>query len=376
MPATAPRVLYLEPFHGGSHAAFGRTLQATVEADWMSLTLPARHWKWRMRGSAAFLAGPVHEALARPVDLVFASSYLPLAELYGLVPALAGVPSILYFHENQLAFPVRDEHTGERDTHFGFTQLVSALAATRCVFNSAYNRDSFFAEGRRLLARLPDAVPPDWIDQIADKSEVLGLPLDLPRLAEPIVDAPARARARGPLIVWNHRWEHDKDPETFFGALFELRERDVPFRVAVCGQRFRRQPSIFESAQTRLADRIETWGPLERPAYEALLARAQIAVSTARHEFFGVAMLEATHFGAHPLVPDRLAYPELFPAEHRYADGTLAERLEALCRAWTGGELDLRASRTTITAPHGLDRVGPRYAMLLASVSETYNSGS
>lgn len=38
----------------------------------------------------------------------------------------------------------------------------------------------------------------------------------------------------GPLhILWNHRWEHDKQPDVFFAILFELQDNDVPFLVSV-----------------------------------------------------------------------------------------------------------------------------------------------
>lgn len=366
------RILYVEPFEGGSHAAFGRTLRARVDAEWCALTLPARHWKWRMRGAAPWFAREHREALCEPFDLVFASAYLSLVELVGLTPALAQTPAVLYFHENQLAFPTRDEFSGERDTHFGFTQLVSSLAATRCVFNSAYNRDSFLAGGRDLLSRLPDAVPPGWIEEIEAKSVVIGLPLELPAPAAAVSDTPTGDRALGPLIVWNHRWEHDKDPESFFAALLELDRLEVPFRVAVCGQRFRQQPPVFEMARARLGRRVEQWGPLPRAEYEALLGRAQLAVSTAQHEFFGISMLEAAHFGAHPLVPDRLAYPELFPAMYRYeSSDELVGRLASMCRAWCAGRVDLRVARPEITAAHRSDRVAPKYAELFRTLVAT-----
>ena len=203
------RILYVEPFEGGSHAAFSRALMGAVDAAWTPLTLPGRHWKWRMRGSAAYFA-QVHAAtLAQPYDLLVASSYVPLAELVGLAPSLSAVPRVLYFHENQLAFPTLGPQQ-PRDHHFGFTQLVSALAADRCVFNSAYNRDSFLEAADALLRRMPDAVPKGWVETIRSRAVVLGVPM--PLTDAPV--APAAPHPDGPLLLWNHRWEHDKNPRT------------------------------------------------------------------------------------------------------------------------------------------------------------------
>lgn len=384
------RIAYIEPFNGGSHQSFGRTLTGRIDADWRPLTLPGRHWKWRMRGSGVWFAH-IGAAFDPPPDLLFASSYLPLADLLALRPALAMVPRILYFHENQLAFPVRGR-PAERDNHFGFTQLVSARAATRCVFNSRWNRDSFLEAGAALLRRLPDGVPAGWIDGIAARSVILPVPLDLPGLypGDGICDGiddtedginntaddttddiggiidgmrhgidgmtddmHAIDRTRGPLIVWNHRWEHDKAPGAFFEALCALADRGLPFRLAVCGQRFRKAPAVFAEARERLSDRIAHWGHLpSRAAYHRLLARCDLAVSTAIHEFFGISMLEATWFGARPVVPDRLSYPEIFPDDCRYPEGALVETLSALCRRFVAGE-SLRADRRAWVRPYG-----------------------
>jgi len=365
------RILYIEPFHGGSHQAFGDALMSGIDADWTPLILPSRHWKWRMRGSAAWFALEHRDALAGEYDLILASSYLPLTELVGLCPWLSHVPRALYFHENQLAYPVRDAWSGERDTHFGFTQLVSALSATRCVFNSSFNLESFLEAAQTLLNRLPDAVPKGWVGMVRARSEVLGVPLDLPKDPGGLEDR-GGDRSRGPTILWNHRWEFDKNPAGFFEALGKLKERGVPFRLMVCGERFRKSPDVFAQAKDRLGAHIDHWGYAEdRAAYERLLSTADIAVSTAIHEFFGVAMLEACHFGARPLVPDRLAYRELFPEEFRYlSDEVLVDELERLCRGWIEGREVLRADRRTLTRVHLTSALLPRYEALFKRMVE------
>ena len=110
----------------------------------------------------------------------------------------------------------------------------------------------------------------------------------------------------------------------------------------------------------RLEGRILHWGyvPTRTGSLEQL-GQAHLAVSTAHHEFFGIASLEATWMGARPLVPRRLCYPEFFPESYCYDD--LAVTLGALCEDWTAGTSDLRADRRDLVARHRADEVIPRY---------------
>lgn len=62
------------------------------------------------------------------------------------------------------------------------------------------------------------------------------------------------------------------------------------------------------------------------------------------------------------MVPDRLSYVELFPAEYRYQQGALEVVLEDLCRRFIAGE-DLRRDRRGLTAPFGPPLL-ERYASL------------
>src|SRR6476619_5954197 len=105
------RILYLDPFHGGSHAAVAEGYAHHSRHDITLLTLSiAGGWRWRMRGAAVSLARRLREhARAQPArfDLIIATDMLDLAAFLGLTSNLtAGVPRALYFHENQLTYPL------------------------------------------------------------------------------------------------------------------------------------------------------------------------------------------------------------------------------------------------------------------------------
>lgn len=310
-----PRLLALEPYYGGSHKEWLDGLLERIDWDADVLTLPARKWKWRMRGAAVTMADDVREmwSKGRRWDVIVASTFLNLAEFYGLArTAAAGTPSIVYFHENQMVYPQRVER--EWDLHFPLTNVTSALAATRCVFNSEFTRDTFISGIRPLFETFPDHLPANVDGRVREKSLVLPPPLD-------DTEATGYEPVRGDVcrVVWPHRWEHDKNPEEFFAAIAALAQEGLDFEVAVAGQVFDDRPEVFEHAASVLGDRLVHFGePRSREEYLRLLASSDVAVSTADNEFFGLAMMEAAYLGCYPVVPDRLVYPELYPAQMRF----------------------------------------------------------
>ncbi|XP_051937835.1 glycosyltransferase-like domain-containing protein 1, partial [Hippocampus zosterae] len=336
-PPPPARVLLLEPFYGGSHKQLLDLLAAHLDSC-VAFTAPAKKWHWRARTSALDFSQRVTPNPAYRV--LFCSSVLNLCELAALRPDLARLKKVVYFHENQLAYPVRKEQ--DRDFQYGYNQILSCLVADAVVFNSAFNMDSFLSSVPSFLNKIPDRRPPDDpVRVIRPKCRVLYFPLCLADVGRPLPEdvtaagtAAAAQRDAKPLhIVWPHRWEHDKDPELFFSTVLKLKEEGLDFLVSVLGETFTDVPDVFARCRPLLDSHVLHWGFLEsRERYLSVLRQADVVLSTARHEFFGVAVLEAVHCGCYPLCPKALVYPEIFPAEYLYATPQqLLKRLRSFC---------------------------------------------
>lgn len=326
-----PDILILEPFFGGSHKQLIDTVTARLEADRFDLvTLPATKWHWRARTSALKLSQTIPRDAG--YKTLFTSSVVSLSELIGLRPDLAKLNKILYFHENQLCYPV--QNVKDRDFQFGYNQITSALCADQVLFNSDYNMQSFLDNIRKYMSLQPDQRPEPTriVAEIRGKSQVCYFPIQLDKI-------PRRGPANIlenllPLhIVWPHRWEHDKDPEMFCRVMMKLHDEGHTFRLSVLGEVFSEIPDVMHKMKEALGGKIKAFGYLpRREDYLDLLGEANVVLSTARHEFYGVAVLEASWAGCYPLVPSNLVYPEIYPSECLYnTEQQLYKRLVRFC---------------------------------------------
>ena len=318
------RILLLSAYDAVSHQYWRKGLVSQFpEYDWTVLTLPGRFFSWRIRGNSLSWAFSERECLEQPYDLVIATSMTDLSALKGLVPALAGVPSIVYFHENQFAYPLSGQEFSSVEPQI--LTLYSALAADRVVFNTRYNQESFFAGAAALLKKLPDQVPPGLMALLAAKTSVLPVPV------QGIMPGKGKDQS-GPLqVVWNHRWEYDKGPELLHRVMQVLKQRQTEVQFHLVGQQFRYTPPVFEQIKEDCNELITTWGYVDsREAYHSLLQNADVVLSTALHDFQGIAVLEGVAAGCLPVVPDRLAYPELFSGQFCYpGEGNEVDNLAA-----------------------------------------------
>ncbi|XP_047400961.1 glycosyltransferase-like domain-containing protein 1 isoform X8 [Sciurus carolinensis] len=322
-------ILIIEAFYGGSHKQLVDLLQEELESC-VLYTLPAKKWHWRARTAALYFSQNV--PISEHYRILFASSVLNLTELTALRPDLGKLKKILYFHENQLVYPVKKHQ--ERDFQYGYNQILSCLVADMVVFNSVFNMESFLTSIGKFMKLIPDHRPKDLESIIRPKCQVIYFPIRFPDVsrfmpkhkithlkrmlslkgnggAAPSMACPSQQEQRDsenlledfnseynvhfdlgtvqqenldnssmqepdsrqsnssvnssshhgeneqnltlnpcdtlrgvdnqqrPLhLVWPHRWEHDKNPESFFKVLMHLKDLGLNFHVSVLGETF------------------------------------------------------------------------------------------------------------------------------------------
>ncbi len=322
------KILIVEPYFGGSHKHFLDGLQKFIKADYTLITLPARKWKMRMQLAAPWVVEQIKKLQpeARYFDTVLCSTFVDVAMFRSLLSGISGwnkdARINLYFHENQFAYPSRIKDPSLY--HFTAINFNSALAADSLAFNSIFNRDSFFSGCRRYLKYASDMKFTGLVEKLEAKSRVLYPGIDLNKFDG--IDCTPKSNV--PVIVWNHRWEHDKNPEEFFRAVRRLDEKKIDFRLIILGQSFNNSPACFKEAETLFAHKILHMGfASSYEEYMRLLGLGTVVVSTAIHEFYGISVIEAVRAGCIPVLPDRLSYPELFENKFLYREGKLEKHL-------------------------------------------------
>tara|TARA_Y100000741_G_scaffold145055_1_gene109475 strand:+ start:11514 stop:12611 length:1098 start_codon:yes stop_codon:yes gene_type:complete len=307
-------ILLVEPYFSGSHKSWAKGFQSYSSHNIEIISLPGKFWKWRMHGGAITLAKQFMKMDYSP-DLILATDMLDLTTFLSLTKSRTSqVPTSIYFHENQLSYPwsASDKNAEEKRNHYGFINLSSALAADHILFNSKYHMDSFHHESLRLLKNFPDHNELDVIEQIKEKSRVLYLGVDLSKF-----DQYQTKKGGSALVLWNHRWEYDKNPEPFFKCLYKLHKDNIEFDVALLGESFHSRTNIFDEAKDQLKKHIVHFGFCENfSEYAKWLWKADILPVTSNQDFFGGSIVEAIYCGVYPILPNRLTYPELLSKEN------------------------------------------------------------
>ena len=323
------RVLLVEPFYSGSHASWADGLAGHSRHDVVTITHPGAFWRWRMRGSSLTLAAEAKLAVERhgTPDVVMVSGMIDLAAWLGFSRRFLGDPPVvLYLHENHLLYPPAPNQRA--DDSLPLLNWLGMAVADEVWFNSAFQRDGLLEALPDLLGRFPDELHTPWLDEVASTCQVVPVGVCLEDVPVRVSDS---IHPEVPTVLWNQRWDHDKNPGAVMAALLKLAGEGLDFKVAVAGENTRVDPREMTEARDQLGDRVVQFGHLPRPEYVDLLGVSDVVVSAAHHEFFGIAVVEAMAAGAVPVLPTRQSYPELVPDQFHgaalYPDGGLTGRL-------------------------------------------------
>jgi glycosyltransferase involved in cell wall biosynthesis len=301
------KILFLEPFYGGSHKDFALGLKNHSRHDVSLITLPDRFWKWRMTGAACYFADKIKNF--SDYDAIFTTDMLNLSDLQALVCKKLP-PVLIYFHENQLSYPLAPKQ--KYDINLSFSNIISAVTANTVLFNSKFHFNAFIDAALHLIKQMPDAQPLWMIERLKQRVQIVypGCRFGTGKIAFGQEDITK------PLIIWNHRWDHDKNFEFFFDVLTRLKEKNIPFTLALLGEHYKNYPDIFKRAREEFKNEILVYGYLEsKDEYISWLKKGAVVVSCAIQENFGISVVEAVRYGCIPLLPDRLSYPELIPKD-------------------------------------------------------------
>ncbi len=311
------RIILLESFYSGSHKRWAKEFQEHSSHHVEIFSLPGRHWKWRMHGAAISFAEKIAELNYQP-DYFLLTDMTDLSVFRSLTQSqFPKTKYALYFHENQITYPWSDKDEDvklQRNNHYGFINYHSALSADKVFFNSNYHQQFFITSLSKFLLQFPDHQNLESIDRIQKKSAVLPIGINFQHL-QSYVRSPSSSI---PVLVWNHRWEYDKNPQWFFDSIRKLKEEGLDFSLIVLGEKTQKYPAIFDDAVKLFADNILHFGYCEnKDEYYKLLAKADFLPVCSHQDFFGYSIVEAIALGIHPILPNRLAYPEHINIENK-----------------------------------------------------------
>jgi len=295
-----------------------------------------------MRGSAIWFADEIAKLPAGGFDVLLTSDMTSVADLRALLPlSCRQTPIVCYFHENQLTYPLSPHDV--RDYQYGLTNITSNLAADAVWFNSEHHQSAFIEAACAIVRKMPSHRP-ELASRLRDRSCVQYPAVESP----PRELSPRRPRDSRLRILWNHRWEYDKNPRPFIDNLIKLEQWGVDYELVFLGERFRAAPPVVADLTPQIEHRVVTDGFMDdRESYWRAIASCDVAVSTAIQENFGISIVEAILAGCQPLLPNRLSYPELLPKwAHEsclyHSEAELAARFKALSRAGCDCELTRR----------------------------------
>ncbi len=303
------KIAAIETYYGGSHRVFIDGLIQHSRHNITLFTLPYQLWRSRIKESASEIIQNVDNL--SEFDVIFTTSFCNVAELKALIGSTCP-PMVLYVHENQHTYPRSTNQ--KRDYQVEWIDFMNTVTADLVIYNSDFHRNSYNRALKTYIQKTPQTTlsPEYWVKRAQQRSITL----------YPGTDTPDNFSKRSfitdiPRILWNHRWDHDKQPTVFLKTLIRCMDAGYDFEVILLGESPSNPSKKYNLLIDQLSERIVQNGYVEsRDEYFSLLTCADIVISTAIQENFGLSIVEAIQCGCFPLLPNRLSYPEIIPKEY------------------------------------------------------------
>lgn len=315
-------ILVLEPWYQGSHRSWVEGWRSHSRHTIDVVNGSDSGWRRSLVTAPTRFAEVINEP-HQPIDALVASTPIDLATVLGLLDrSKRRPPTLLYMHESQIGYPPGPKGG---QPYRAMINDWNAITSADCIAVAS----QFHAD--LLLERMPDFADGlvdgsgAKVKSILEKLHVLPVGVDSSGLHPMTIDGPVR-------VLWNHRWSLDKNPGEFVHAVTILAAEGYEFELYALGEVERSGKKAHGRLESNLADRVLLSGPQNDETYREVLSRSDLAISTAQHEFFGLAIAEAITAGARPVVPDRLAYPEIVPdriSSQFLYQGSLVEALRS-----------------------------------------------
>ena len=300
---TVANVLVLEPWYRGSHRSWIEGWQLHSRHAIRVVAGNDSGWRRSLVTAPARFAQAIDET-TEPIDLLVASTPIDLATVLGLIDrSTRRPPTLLYMHESQIGYPPGPK--GRQPYRAMVADLNSVMSADNVAVATHYHADLLRNKMPAFAEELVEGSGSN-VQSTLDNLHVLPIGIEMSGLHPAPLSGPTR-------VLWNHRWSHDKNPGEFVHAIALLAAEEYEFELYALGEVERAGEKAFQRLKDQLSDRILISGVQESDAYRQILCHSDVVVSTTNHEFFGVAIAEAIGAGARPLLPDRLAYPEIVP---------------------------------------------------------------
>ncbi len=303
-------ILLNEPYYSGSHKYWADQLVENSYHNVQLFQMKGRFWKWRLQGAAIHLAA-LQKSMERKPSAIICSSMMDVSmykvllyNYWGAVP-----PIVYYVHENQLTYPYSsNESRSQEDFQYGFMNFKSCLAAELVLFNSNYHKQEFLSAIELLLKRLPDYSILNSLEELSNNSKVLPVGLDFKRIA--MAGEEKSSELGSPTLLWNHRWDEDKNPKLFLKLCRHLKQHNIGFNLILLGQ-MGNESETYRKILEEFANQILHSGYVgSYNKYIGLLKAADILPVSSDHDFYGLSVLEALACKVYPILPFGKVYHE------------------------------------------------------------------